>query len=166
MKTGKNKLTLEKNDFSFYRLVIPQSIYTIDLNGDIRNSKTNLVLKSDYTQDNRRNTRIHYTAREIVRIVRKRVKRKRRYKVVSNARLMINTFFSISFNYKIFYKDGNKANTSITNLIIKDTEQRWKSQTYQPVYIDLSDFLPLIERNYRINYDGFIYYEKILLTLQ
>lgn len=153
-------------NLSKYRLFVPRTQYTINLNGDFINEDNDTLLKSDYTQQGRKNTRLVYTPRQIRRPFRGKMRVKRKYRVFSNARYMVDSFFSLDFPYKIFYKDGDKTNTAITNIIIKDTIQRYKTEDYSPTYIDLEQFLPLIHKNYRIEKNGFISYDKVLLSLQ
>lgn len=143
-----------------YPLPIITTNYTIDINGDIINTRTGTLLKSTYTKkEGQRNTRIYYKFHE----KRKLRKRKRgthwevwnQSKTISNSRYMLNSYFTFDFHYKIFYKDGDKSNTRIDNLIVR------QNKTFNE--IDGKHLLTLIEQCYRINEDGSLYYQKPII---
>lgn len=143
---------------------MPRTNYTIDLTGTIYN-RHGVELKSDYTQQGRRNTRIYYKPRQIVRTLYHKRRRKRMYKVVSNARTMVEQVFVIPFSYKILYIDGDKSNTSLTNLIIKDTLKYYNTNTYEPTYICLEDYMEEIMYRYELYKQHPIMFQKIVISL-
>ena len=141
------------------RLPIKRTAYEIDLAGNIYNINSNKRLRSQITKNGTISTRIYYPPQIIRDTYRGNIRQQKEYKVVSNARLMINTFFSIGFKYKIIYKDGDKTNLKIDNLVIKQTIRKG-THYYDGEIVNLSDFKYLIEN--RINITP---YEKILLSI-
>lgn len=164
MSLDNNKLTIE--NLSSHEVPVLRTYYNVNLNGDIINRTTRQVLKSDYSQGGRRNTRIIIRERQFRRKLKRGLKIRRKYSVISNARFMIETFFSIQFNYRIFYIDGDKTNTHITNLMIKDTMQRYITRDYEPTYVRLADYLPLVIKNieYYNKYQTILY--RVVLELK
>lgn len=145
-------------------LPIAKTDYKIDLTGTIIN-RYGEPLKSDYSQQDRRNTRIYFKPRIIKKRRYGKLRVRRKYKVVSNARLLIETLFVIPFTYKIFYIDGNKRNTSLENLYIKDTTKYYTTNTYEPTYWYLKDYLDMIKLRYEMYKEHPIMFQKIVLSL-
>lgn len=142
-----------------YTLPIKRTPYVICLDGYIYNTNTLKRLKPQTTASGTVSTRIYYPPQIITDTYHKKIRKKREFKVVSNARLLINTFFSIGFKYKILYKDGDKSNCALENLLIKQTIKRG-THYYDGLVIELSEFDYLIEGNM-----AFEPYEKILLSI-
>lgn len=142
-----------------YNLPLKRTPYVISLDGYIYNANTARRLKPQKTASGTVSTRIYYPPQIETSTYYGKIRHKREFKVVSNARLMINTFFSIGFKYKILYKDGDKTNCAIENLVIKQTIKRG-THYYDGLKVDLVEFLPIIES--RIGIDP---YEKILLSI-
>lgn len=143
---------------SSLKIAIKRTPYEIGLDGYIYNINSLKRLTSQITRSGTVSTRLYYPPQILKDTYRGRVRHKNEYKVVSNARLLINTLFSVSFKYKILYKDGDKTNCALDNLVLKQTVKNGTHYSDSGERIDLSVFIPLIES--RINK---IPYEKILL---
>lgn len=141
MRTPINKLMVEINR----PLPIKGTNYLIDLNGDIYNKRTGVKLKSNYSKYGQRNTVIYFKPLFKVHVDRRRSKQKRKIirktKTIANARQMLETYFIINFKYKILYKDGDKSNTHMSNLIIR------KNVTFDT--IDGNELITVVEKTYR-----------------
>lgn len=77
-------------------------------------------------------------------------------KTVSNARLMIDTYFVVKFKYVIEYVDGNKGNTHITNLVLRKTGTQTR--------ITGTELLEGIKKVYTTDGNGKLDYYKIIVS--
>lgn len=140
-------------------LRIKNTSYRIDLTGRIYNINTDAEKQPYLTNTKTLAIKIYDFRFQCRRRVRGKLRKKGAYRTYSVARLLIDTFFSVGFKYKIDYKDGNKMNCSLDNLILRQTKKEG-THYIKGLEVDLIEFLPLIERNMK-RYP----YEKLLIVV-